>query len=99
MSASPFSHDNILQYASFTREDIAQISKRRRENNRLGFAYQLAFVRLAHRFPTEEPFEVVPELLAYVSVQLNIPTEAIDTYRERRQTIAEHRTAIILYLE
>lgn len=98
MSASPFSHDNILQYASFTREDIAQISKRRRENNRLGFAYQLAFVRLAHRFPTEEPFEVVPELLAYVSVQLNIPTEAIDTYRERRQTIAEHRTAIILYL-
>ena len=73
MSTSPFSHDNILHQARFSREDMAEISKRRRRNNRLGFAYQLAFVRLAYRFPTEEPFEIVPELLSYVSVQLNIP--------------------------
>ena len=94
MSASPFSHDNILHHAGFSREDMAEISKRRRENNRLGFAYQLAFVRLAHRFPSEAPFEIVPELLTYVSVQLNIPSESIDAYKQRRQTIAEHRTVI-----
>ena len=98
MSTSTFSHDNILQHARFSREDMIEISKRRRLNNRLGFAYQLAFVRLTHRFPTEEPFEVAPELLTYVSVQLNIPGEAIETYQQRRQTIAEHRTAIALYL-
>lgn len=97
MSTSPFSHDNILQHAGFSREDRVEISKRRRKNNRLGFAYQLAFVRLAHRFPSEAPFEIVPELLSYVSVQLDIPSEAIDTYMQRRQTIAEHRTAITLY--
>jgi len=98
MSTSPFSHYKIVQHARFSSEDLAEISRRRRKNNRLGFAYQLAFVRLAHRFPTEEPFEIVSELLNFVSVQLNIPVDVIEAYRERRQTIAEQRTAITLYL-
>ena len=84
MSTSSFSHDQIVQHARFSREDLSEISRRRRKNNRLGFAYQLAFVRLAHRFPTEEPFEIVAELLNYVSQQLNIPGEAIETYIQRR---------------
>jgi hypothetical protein len=77
---------------------LAEISRRRRKNNRLGFAYQLASVRLAHRFPTEAPFEIVVELLSFVSVQLNMPVDVIEAYKGRRQTIAEHRTVITLYL-
>ena len=40
-----------------------------------GFAYQIAFVRLAHRFPLQQPLEIVDELLTYVGVQLDIPAE------------------------
>ena len=98
MSNSSFSHDQIVQNARFSREDLAEISRRRRKNNRLGFAYQLAFVRLAHRFPTEAPFEIVVELLSFVSMQLNMPVDVIEAYKGRRQTIAEHHTAITLYL-
>ena len=99
MSTSTFTHDQIVQHAKFSREDLAEFSRRRRKNNRLGFAYQLAFARLAHRFPTEEPFEIVVESLNFVSMQLNIPGEAIETYKKQQQTISEHRTAIKQYLE
>jgi hypothetical protein len=30
--------------------------------HRLGFAYQIAFVRLFNRFPRQQPFEIVDEL-------------------------------------
>jgi hypothetical protein len=66
--------------------------------NRLGFAYQLAFVRLANRFPAQRPLEIVDDLLTYVSVQLAIAVDAIAVYQQRRQTIAEHRAAILAYL-
>ena len=51
MSSATFSHEQIIRHAQFTPEDRAEIQQRRRDNNRLGFAYQLAFVRLANRFP------------------------------------------------
>ena len=93
-----FSHDLIVREAKLSPEDVIEIQKRRRDNNRLGFAYQLAFVRLTNRFPTQQPLEVVDELLTYVAIQLDISSDAIEIYRQWRQTIAEHRTAILDYL-
>ena len=43
MSTARFSHDEIVREARFNTEDMAEITKRRRDNNRLGFVYQLAF--------------------------------------------------------
>ena len=63
MLKSRFSHEQIIQAGQFTPEDIKEIMQRRRDHNRLGFAYQLAFVRLANRFPTQQPMELLPELL------------------------------------
>ena len=41
---------------------MKEILQRRRDHNRLGFAYQMAFVRLVNRFPAQQPLEVLPEL-------------------------------------
>jgi hypothetical protein len=42
--------------ASLTEEDFVELGKYRRPYNRLGFAYQAAFVRLFDRFPQQQPF-------------------------------------------
>jgi hypothetical protein len=42
----------------FSANDIEHILQCRGERNRLGFAYQLAFVRFFNRFPAQEPLEV-----------------------------------------
>lgn len=98
MSASSFTHEQIVSQAQFSAEDLVEIQKRRRDNNRLGFAYHLAFVRLTNRFPTQQPLEIIDELLTYVSIQLDIPTEVIGIYQQRQQTMATHRAALLEYL-
>lgn len=98
MSESAFSHEELLRDAKFKPEDIAEIHQRRRDNNRLGFAYQLAFVRLTNRLPAQQPLEILDELLTYVAVQLDIPGSAIAEYQQRRQTIVEHGGAVVDYL-
>ena len=97
MSKSMYSHEQIIQAGQFTPEDMIEILQRRRGQNRLGFAYQMAFVRLVNRFPTQQPLEVLPELLTYVGLQLGIKTEAINLYDKRQPTITEHRQDITLY--
>ena len=41
---------------------------------------------------------MVEELLIYVSVQLDMPVEIVEEYKQRRQTLAEHRVEILEYL-
>ena len=71
----------------------------RRAHNRLGFAYQLAFIRLANRFPAQQPFELDEELLTFVSLQLDLPTQLIETYAQRQSTLSEHQEQIRIYLD
>jgi len=98
MSTAIFSHEEIVRGGKFSARDVNEIKQRRRAYNRLGYAYQLAFVRLANRFPAQQPLEIDGELLTYVSMQLSIPDDAIARYQNRQQTIAEHRTSILVYL-
>jgi len=46
-----FSRDQLKRAASLAEEDFVQLGKCRRPHNRLGFAYQVGFVRLFDRFP------------------------------------------------
>lgn len=94
MKPLSFSHEQLLNQAQFSKEDTARILQCRRQHNRLGFGYQMAFVRMANRFPIQQPFEVVAEIVTYTSVQLNIPIKALDEYAKRQATIAEHQEAI-----
>ena len=61
------------------------------------FTPPLTFVRLLNRFPKQEPFEVLDELLLFTSVQLGVDSTLIEEYRRRRQTISEHQQRITRY--
>ena len=68
MNTLGFSHEQLLKIAKLNPEDPQEIRNRHRPYNWLGLAYQPAFVRLADRFPTQQLFEVVDEILTFVSV-------------------------------
>ena len=88
MKSHFYTQAQLITLAQFFPGDIEQIYQRRRQHNRLGFGYQLAFVRVANRFPRQNPLEVTQEILVFVSVQqLNISAENIDAYAKRRQKI------------
>ena len=63
----------MIELAKPTGDDLAQIRQCRRSHNQLGFAYQLAFVKVHNRFPLQQPFEADEELLTYVALQLEAP--------------------------
>ena len=84
--------------AQFSAEDVACIMQCRGAHNRLGFAYQLAFVRLRGRFPAQEPLEIEEDILTFASVQLGVDIENSQQYGSRQQTVSEHQEAIRDYL-
>ena len=67
-----FSRDQLKRAATLTKEDFVQLGKCRRPHNRLGFAYQVAFVRLFDRFPQQQPFELIEELVCFSAAQLRL---------------------------
>lgn len=98
MNSPPFAHEELVRLARFSPEDMARINERREPHTRLGFAYQLAFIRLHHRLPTMQPLEMVAEILTYVSVQLDVQTTVIQAYQSQRRTIINHQQEIRAYL-
>jgi len=75
-----------------------QLGKCRRPHNLLGFAYQLAFIRLFDRFPQQQPFELLEELVCFSAAQLRLDARRIELYRKRQPTISEHQQTISGYL-
>ena len=57
----------LIRELSLTQTDLAKIAKCRGDPQRLGFAYQLGFVRVFQRFPVQQPLEICEELLSYLS--------------------------------
>src|SRR2546426_11150532 len=99
MNKLHFSQDQLVQVAKLSDTDMVVIDGCRRQQNKLGFAYQLAFVRLFNQFPAQVPFEPLDDIVAYMGLQLDIVPELIDQYKKRRQTIAEHRQRVQGYLQ
>ncbi|MGZ3318706.1 MAG: DUF4158 domain-containing protein [Isosphaeraceae bacterium] len=94
-----FSRGQMVREASLTEADLAEIAKCRRDQNRLGFAYQVGFVRLFSRFPAQQPLEVCDELLNFVAMQLNMEATQIDGYAARQHTVSDHQASIRGYLK
>lgn len=97
--AYQYSRKQLIKYAEFNLDDFRIIKERRRPHNQLGFAYQLAFVRLFNHFPNQQPLEIVNELLVVVCLSIEISSDQIGQYLERRQTISEHQEQIRFYLQ
>jgi TnpA family transposase len=98
MAARTYSHQDLIEHATLTERDFEQVSLCRRSHNRLGFAYQIGFVRLKNRFPVQQPFEIISELVTYTGVQLGIEPDEIQNYASRQQTISQHQIRIRRYL-
>lgn len=98
MKSHTYSHQDLVRLAQFTPEDLVRIHECRQEHTRLGFAYQLAFVRLHHRFPAQQPLEIDNEIVTYVSVQLDIPVSLMTAYQEQRRTVVNHQQELRTYL-
>ena len=98
MMTPNYTKQQLVQETALSDADMAQVQQCQRDHNRLGFAYQLGFVRLLNRFPTQLPFEILEELLAYISTQVALPAVLISAYQQRQQTISEHQQHIAAYL-
>lgn len=88
----------IAERVAFTPADHARIALCRGAYNRLGFGYQMGFVRLTGRFPRQQPLEMLDALLAFVASELAIDPTAIQDYAQRQATVSEHQGHLRLYL-
>src|SRR6266571_4953387 len=82
----------------FTPADHAQIALCRGAHNRLGFAYQMAFLRLTGRFPNQQPLELLPDVLAFVASELALAPTVMEAYAQRQATVSAHQEQIRLHL-
>ena len=88
----------LVRDATFLEADRREIALRRGSHNRLGFAYQVAFVRVLGRFPQQTPLEIDGEILRFAALQLGADAETIHAYASRQQTVSEHQQRIGEYL-
>ncbi|MBI5681501.1 MAG: DUF4158 domain-containing protein [Methanobacterium sp.] len=93
-----FTKQNISESITFSEKDRTFIEQFRSNHNRFGFAYQMAFVYLTGCFPTQDPLEIIDDLLCFTATELGINSDEINKYSKRRQTIAEHQEKIRVYL-
>ena len=75
-----------------------EISKCRGDPHRLGFAYQLGFVRVFQRFPVQRPLESREELLSFVALRTGIDGGLLGDYASWQQTVSRHQIRIREYL-
>src|SRR3954463_11743170 len=99
MTPLSFLRGQMAREATLTEADLAEVAKCRRDHNRLGFAYQVGFVRLFNRFPAQNPLEVCDELLHFVSPQVGIDEARIADYAPWQHTTSEHQGRIRDYLK
>lgn len=93
-----FSQYSLIEYGHLNEADRTLIKRCRGEHNKLGFAYQLIFIRLLNKVPCQSPFEIIEEIVIYAGMQLALDNALISAYFNR-QTIAEHQKIIIVYLQ
>jgi hypothetical protein len=98
LHAVHYPRDLIADRVRFTPADHAQIAHCRGAHNRLGFAYQLGFLRLTGRFPAQQPLELLDDLLVFVAQEVALDPTLIQEYAQRRQTVSEHQQLLALYL-
>lgn len=101
MAKEIFPRRVLLRLAQISEADRAELRGLRLDHTRLGFAYQLAFIRLTGRLPRQKPLEIAEDLLVYVAQQLGFGDDAsslMTRYASRQPTISEHTERAKIYL-
>jgi TnpA family transposase len=88
----------IVRHYTFSPEDMVLIRQRRRAANRLGFAVNLAYLRLPGRLLGVE--EAPPaDMLGFVAKQIACEPADLDAYAQRSETRREHVGELQSYLD
>lgn len=83
----------LLRHYLLADDDLIHIDRRRRPENRIGFALQLCALRYPGR--TLAPGELIPHTVsAFLGAQLGIAGETLAAYAVRRQTRHQHMEAL-----
>ena len=91
--ALPTDEPTLLRHYVLNDEDIKNVKRRRRPENRLGFALQLCALRYPGRLI--QPGELIPDrMLAFVAAQLGITGEVLLDYGARAATRYQHSAAL-----
>ena len=77
--------------------DFSLINKCRGEHNKLGFAYQLIFIKLLNTVPCQSPFEIIKEIVIYAGMQLSLDSTIICLYLNRQKISAHQKTISRIY--
>ena len=92
------SRSQLIRDSSLTKTDLLEIATCRGDQHRLGFAYQLGFVRVFQRFPVQQPLEICEELLSFVALQTGIDGGRLSDYASWQQTVFRHQIRIREYV-
>ncbi len=79
----------IARHYTFSQKDLDLINQRRRHQNRLGFAVQLAVLRFPGR-PWKDLAGIPARVLLAISDQVQVPASAFALYGKRDNTLYEH---------
>lgn len=90
-----YSRQSLIKIGKLGENDVVEIKKYRGEHNRLGFAYQLIYIKLFMQLPANE---VNNEILDYAAAQLAINIESFEQYSRVKKTMLRHQAQIIKYL-
>lgn len=89
----PTDEASLLRHYILADDDLSHIGRRRRPENRIGFALQLCALRFPGRILS--PGEVIPYAVStFIGAQLGIAGDALATYAVRRQTRQQHMEAL-----
>lgn len=76
-------------YYTFSKRDLEIINKRRREENRLGFAVQLAVLRYPG-WPYTHIKSIPDSVIHYISKQIGASLSSLSLYPQRENTLWDH---------
>ncbi|MED1820713.1 Tn3 family transposase [Bacillus subtilis] len=76
-------------YFTFSKRDLEIVNKRRREENRLGFAIQLAVLRYPG-WPYTHIKSIPESVIHYISKQIGATPSSISLYPQRENTLWDH---------
>lgn len=76
-------------YYTFSKQDLEIINKRRREENRLGFAVQLAVLRYPG-WPYTHIKSIPDSVIHYITKQIGASPSSLSLYPQRENTLWDH---------
>ena len=84
----------IITLGKLTSEEIRLVLTRKTAVNRLGFTYQLIFVKIHNYFPKQSPFEIEMTIVNYAAAQISLPNQLITDYQDKLRVIRSHQGII-----